>query len=223
MNDKDEQDIMSDVINDISSAAEEEAGQAAEALEETAADIDADAETAESDAAAEVPEDAETIIVAFEDELDAARAVRVVNKALRQRNETIYQGAMISRDEGDDFKIEDLRDMGLTDVITGTAEIGLDLGRDGFKLALSAATTGFALIGSGIRLLRKTALLTAGLAGSTMTIPSRRSLNSFEADEEMQDPSEVLEPGTTAVVIVADHETAAELATDLVRSGGALV
>lgn len=226
MSDKDGKDIMSDVINDISSAADAAAEETQDAVEVTAADIDEAAdEAAEAGAAeesAEPPADAETIIVAFDDELDAARAVRVVNKALRQRNETIYQGAMISRDD-DELTVEDLRDMGLTDVVTGTAGIGLDLGRDGFKLALSAATTGLALIGSSFRLLRKTALLTAGLAGSTVTIPVRRGLTSFDADEDLQDPTTILEPGNTAVVIVADHETAAELATDLVRSGGTLV
>ena len=69
---------------------------------------------------------------------------------------------------------------------------------------------------------RRSALLAAGLGGSTWTIPRRRALANFEA-EEVLDPTAALEPGQSAVIIVADHDTAAELTNDLIRSGGDLV
>lgn len=215
MSENDEKDIMGDVINDISSAAEETpdtAEEAAQVFEEAA-------EEAED----KTPADAETIVVKFDDDLDAARAVRVLNKALRTRHETIYQGAVVKREEDDEeLQVEDLRDMGLADVITGTAVIGFDLGRDGFKLVRTTAAAGIGLIVGGIRLLRRTALLAAGIGGSTWTLRRRRNLDSFHAQEEIDATGTDLEPGETAVVIVADHETATEVATELVRSGGEL-
>lgn len=210
-----EKDIMEGVINDISAAREEAVEETAEALQDVAGMV---AEAAAEQAAAQP----DTIVVKFADELDAARAVRVINNALRTRRETIYQGAMISRRGENGLDIQDLRDMGLTDVITGTAGLGLDLARDGLRLALTAAKAGASLVGSGFKVLRKTALEAANLAGSTRTIPQRRRLEAFYAVEELEDSAAKLEPGTTAVVIVADHETANELATDLVRSGGEL-
>lgn len=218
MGENNEKDIMSDVINDISSAAEETpdtAEEAAQVFEEAAEEGEAQEKT---------PEDAETIVVKFDDDLEAARAVRVLNKALRKQHETIYQGAVVTRNEPDEeLQVEDLRDMGLADVISGTAVIGFDLGRDGFILVKNTAAAGIGLILGGIRLLRRTALLAAGMGGSTWNLRRRRHLDSFHAEEEIGATATDLEPGETAVVIVADHETASEIATNLVRSGGELV
>ena len=228
MSENDEKDIMGDVISEISSAAEETPDTAEEAAQvfEEAAEEDASEEEAsseEEEAEEKTTADAETIVVKFDDDLEAARAVRVLNKALRKRHETIYQGAVVKREEGDEeLQVEDLRDMGLADVITGTAVIGFDLGRDGFKLVKTTAAAGIGLILGGIRLLRRTALLAAGMGGSTWTLRRRRNLDSFHAQEEIDATATDLEPGETAVVIVADHETATELATELVRSGGEL-
>ncbi|MFN2137753.1 MAG: hypothetical protein ACK2UK_17470 [Candidatus Promineifilaceae bacterium] len=218
MSSKNEKDIMEDVISDISEAHADIADDAAEAVAEIIEEVQEAA--AESEAAAAEPE---TIVVTFENELDAERAVRVINKALRRREDSIYQGAMVQRRGEDELKVEDLRDMGLGDVITGTAGIVIDFGRDGARLAWSLVTSGTSLVAAGFRLLRKTALQTANLAGSTRTIPQRRHLEMFLGDEALQAEMSGLEPGETAVVIVADHDTASELVTDLVRSGGELV
>lgn len=221
MGENNEKDIMGDVINDISSAAEAAAEEPVETAEEAAAVFEEAAEAEEEEL---TPADAETIVVKFEDDLNAARAVRVLNKALRTKHETIYQGAVVTRNEADEeLQVEDLRDMGLADVITGTAVIGFDLGRDGFMLVKNTAAAGIGLILGGVRLLRRTALLAAGMGGSTWNLRRRRNLDSFHAQEEIDATATDLEPGETAVVIVADHETASEIATNLVRSGGDLV
>jgi hypothetical protein len=244
---KDEKDVMSEVINDISSAAEEaseevsdEAAElmddSAELMEEAEASaeetleeaVNGDPDTAEE--AAEVfveadleertPEDAETIIVKFDDELEAARAVRVLNKALRKRHDTIYQGAIVTRNERkEELEVEDLRDLGLADLITETAAMGINLGRDSFKLIWKTAAAGIGLVLGGIRLARRTVLQAAGLGGSTWTMRYRKQLDTFHKDEGT---STNLEPGESAVVIVADRETAVEIANDLIKSGGEL-
>ena len=221
MSEKDEKDVMSEVISDISSAANEAVEEAPDTAEEAAEIFEEAEEKLEQED--NTPDDAQTIIVKFDDELEAAQAVRVVNKALRNRHETIYQGAVVKRDQEDEeLQVEDLRDMGLADVVTGTAAIGFDLGRDGFQLAWTTAAAGIGLVVGGVRLLRRTALLAAGLGGSTWNWRHRRQLDSFHIEEEVAESATKLEPGETAVVIVADHETANEIATNLVHSGGEL-
>jgi hypothetical protein len=204
---KETKDVMGDVINDISSAVEE---TVEEAMEETP-------EPAEEAALAP-----DRLVVKFGNEIDAARAVRVINKALRDRQDTIYQGAMISREENDELKVEDLSDMGLSDVITGTAALGFDLGRDGVRLVWTAATTAAALVTAGFKLLQRTALMASGLAGATRTIPQRRRMEALFDEDDLQETAIDLQPGETAVVLVADFDTASDLAADLVRSGGEL-
>jgi hypothetical protein len=244
---KDEKDVMSEVINDISSAAEEASDEASEeaeemmdeavelmeeaeasaeeTLEESTAAIPDNAEEAaevfvEADIRGQTPEDAETIIVKFDDDLEAARAVRVLNKALRKRHGKIYQGAIVTRDEKkQQLEVEDLRDLGLADLITETAALGINLGKDGLRLLWKTAAAGVGLVAGGIHLLRRTTLQAAGLGGSTMTMRYRKQLDSFH-NEEGTPPN--LEPGESALVVVADRETAVEIANDLIKSGGEL-
>lgn len=164
--------------------------------------------------------EAEILVVTFDDEQAAQDAVRVLNQALRDNRQTIYQGALLSRAADDTLRIRDLREMGLGDLITGTAGLTIDTGRAGLKLTWAAVSTGVAVVVGGFRLARDTVGRAGGLAGSMLSIPSRRRLDRFDPDEQVQQRGEGLEAGKTAVVILANHETAAELATDLVRSGG---
>ena len=127
--------------------------------------------------------------------------------------------ALILVADDEELQVEDLRDLGLADVITSTAAVGIDLGRDGFKLIWNTAAAGIGLVVGGIRLLRRTALLAAGLGGSTWTLRRRKNLDSFHPEEDVQTD---LEPGESAVVIVADHDTAVDIANDLIKSGGEL-
>jgi hypothetical protein len=214
MSKKDEKDVMSEIINDISSAAEE---NPEEAMEEAAEAVEEAIE--EFEEAVKAAEDAETIVVKFDDDLETARAVRVLNKALRKRHETIYQGAVVSREDEDEIVVQDMSDMGFANLITGSVGIGIDLGRDGFNLVRSTAAAGIGLITGGIRLLRRSALLAMGLGGATWTVPRRKKLEAFE---NLEGTTVNLQPGETAVVIVADHDTAVEVANDLIKSGGEL-
>jgi hypothetical protein len=229
MSEEDRQDVMSDVISDISSASEETTEEARdEAQEEVEESREAVQEVAEAIAQAAIardegtPSGAKTIVVKFDDDIEAARAVRVINKALRKRDDTIYQGAVVRRKKEDKLQVEDFKDLGLTDLVTDTAAIGIDLGRDSFRLVWNAAASGFGIVTGGVRLLRRSVLQALGVGGATLTLHRRRQLDAFEPEEDVQASTTRLVPGETAVIIVADSETANELATDLVRSGGEL-
>jgi len=227
MSKNDNKDIMTDIINDISSAADETAEEMQDTGEEVQVSLDEalqglrEAAEAAQDQA-EVHAGAETIVVKFDNDLEAAQALRIINKALRKRKDTIYQGAFVKRAGEDELDVQDFSQAGLADLVTGTAAIGYDLGKDGVKLAWTTAAAGVGFITGGIRLLRRTALSAAGLGGSTLTLRRRHKLDTFEPEEKVAVSTTDLAPGETAVVIVADRETANELATDLVRHGGEL-
>ncbi|MFN2143106.1 MAG: hypothetical protein ACK2U5_21650 [Candidatus Promineifilaceae bacterium] len=227
MSKNDSKDVMGEIINDISSASDETVEEVQDTVEENQVSLD-DALSGLREAVeaaqeqTEAPAGAETIIVKFDDDLEAAQALRIINKALRRRKDTIYQGAFVKRAGDDELEVEDFSKTGIADLVTGTAAVGLDLGKDGVKLAWTTAAAGIGFITGGIRLLRRTALSAAGLGGSTMTLRRRHKLDTFEPEEEVAVSTADLEPGETAVVIVADRETANELATDLVQHGGEL-
>lgn len=165
----------------------------------------------------------QTLVVTFERRKDAEEAIRVINEALRKRHEAIYQGALVSMDEDREVAIKDLRDTGLADVISGGVGLVLDTGIGGFQLLWSTLGAGIVFLGGGWRLLRSTVRRGLALAGTTWTIPRRWQLEPFDAEGYVESTSIDLEPGGSAVVIVADHETAAHLATDLVSRGGEIV
>jgi hypothetical protein len=185
-------------------------------------EVVAEAASAESTSPAN-DDEPETLVVTFEKRKDAEEAIRVVNKALRKRHETIYQGALVSLDEDREVEIKDLHDTGLSDVISGGVGLVFDTGIGGFELLWSTLGAGITIFGGGWRLLRSTMRRGLALAGTTWTIPRRRRLEPFGAEGHVEPTSVDLAPGASAVVIVANHETAAELATDLVKSGGELV
>lgn len=222
MSKEEKKDVMSDVINDISAASAEEVEEAQEAIEEVVAEAQEALEEAVEAEQESTPPDAETIVVKFDDELEAAQAVRIINKALRKRKDKIYQGAVVKRAADEVLEVEDFSDMGLGDLVTGTVKIGYDLGRDSVKLVWTTAAAGVGLVTGGIRLLRRTALLATGLGGSTLTMRRRKKLDAYHPPRNVDSSTTDLAPGETAVVIVADRETANELATDLIKTGGEL-
>jgi hypothetical protein len=224
MNQDENKDLMGDIINDISSATDEASavdetpstGELLEEMQESLEEVQEEIEEEQAKAAAE------TIVVKFDDDLEAAQAVRIINKALRKRHDTIYQGAFVKRAADEELEVEDFSKLGLADLVTGTAAIGFDLGKDGARLIWTTASAGLGLITGGFRLLRRTALSAAGLGGSTLTLRRRHKLDSFQPEEDITITTSDLAPGETAVVIVADRDTANELATDLVQRGGEL-
>lgn len=180
-------------------------------------------------AAAEVVEvlnedEPETLVVTFARRRDAEAALLVINKALRKRHDTIYQGALVSRNEDDDeLQIFDLHDMGLGELIGGGVNLFFDTGRDGFRLLWSTVGAGLFFFGGSWRLVRSTARRSLALLGSTWSIPRRRRLDSFGTQGRVEPTGVEIEPGGSAVVLVADHETAVELANELVINGGEII
>jgi hypothetical protein len=166
----------------------------------------------------------ETVVVTFRNREDAEEAIRVINKALRKRPGTIHQGALVTREADEsEPRVHDLQDAGLFDIAGGGARLLLDTGRDGARLIWSTIGAGLFFLGGSWRLVRSVSRRSLALAGSTLTIPRRRRLDAFGARGQVEPSSLQIEPGGSAVVLVADHETAVDLANELLRSGGELV
>lgn len=163
------------------------------------------------------------VVARFDDPKQAEDALRAMNKALRDESKTISQGAVVSLRRNGSLRVRDFRDMGLGDLVMSAADLTIDVGAQSAKIALTALLVGAGLLLDGLRLVKNSAGRAVGLAGVTLSLPSRRALDDFAAGDELQSLSVSLEPGDTAVVVVADNETAAELATKLVHSGGTLV
>ena len=141
----------------------------------------------ESKIAVEEEDAPEIIAVSFDDENAAQNAVRILNKALRSDHRTIYQGALLSRGKDNALTIRDLRDMGLGELITGTADLTLDTSRTGLKLTWAVVSTGVGVVVGVGRLAKNTFDRAMGLLGSFFSIPSRRRLERFDAGVQVQE------------------------------------
>lgn len=163
------------------------------------------------------------VVARFDDAKQAEDALRVINKALRDESKTISQGALVSLRRNGSLRVRDFRDMGLGDMVMSAADLTIDVGVQSAKIALTALLVGAGLFLDGLRLVKNSADRAIGLAGVTLSLPSRRDLDDFAAGDELQSLSVSLERGDTAVVVVAEPDTAGELATKLAQSGGTLV
>ena len=130
---------------------------------------------------------------------------------------------MVSLREDGKLKFKDMRDFGLTDIFVDAADTTISIGLGGLGLMMGVATAGLNFVFDSLRLVRNNAGQVIGLAGEVLAYPNRKLMSAYEPGAEMRKLSKNLEPGETAVVVTADPNTAADLATDLARSGGKLL
>ena len=165
----------------------------------------------------------QTVVAKFEDPADAEKALRKVTKALRDEDKLIYEGGVVSLREDGKLKFKDMRDFGMTDIFVDAADTTISIGLGGLGLMMGVATAGLNFVFDSLRLVRNNAGQVIGLAGAVLAYPNRKLMSAYEPGAEMLKLSKNLEPGETAVVVTADPDTAANLATDLARSGGELL
>jgi len=165
----------------------------------------------------------QTVVAKFDDQADAEKALRKVTKALRDEDKLIYEGGIVALDKDGDLDFKDMRDIGLGDIIVDAADTTLSIGLGGLGLLMGVATAGLNFVFDSLRLVRNSASQVIGLAGEVMSYPNRQLLSKYQPGTEVRKLSKSLQPGETAVVVTADPDTAAMLATDLARSGGELL
>jgi hypothetical protein len=173
--------------------------------------------TAKSEAAIQ------TVVAKFDDPADAEKALRKVTKALRDDDKLIYEGAVVTLDKNGEARVKDIKDIGLSDLIVEAADTTISIGIGGLGLLMGVATAGLNFVFDSMRLVRNNAGQVVGLAGNVLAYPNRMLMSAYQPGAEAIKVSKNLAAGETAVVVTADPDTAAELATSLARSGGELL
>ena len=118
--------------------------------------------------------DSGTIVVKYDDSRNAQRALRDVKKAMNQQQVAVREGALIVRDVNGGLHISDVKELGLGDVIRGTTDLTVALGRGGFSLALRLFGGAVGLAADGARLALRSAWRAAFLAGAVLATPGRK-------------------------------------------------
>ena len=158
----------------------------------------------------------QTVVAKFDDPGDA-------EKALRDEDKLIYEGGVVALDKDGELEFKDMRDIGLADIFVDAADTTISIGLGGLGLLMGVATAGLNFVFDSFRLVKNNAGQVVGLAGAVLAYPNRKLLSSYQPGTEIRKLSKSLKPGETAVVVTADPDTAATLATDLARSGGELL
>jgi uncharacterized membrane protein len=167
--------------------------------------------------------DSEVIVAKFDDSRNAQRALREVKKAMSQQQIAVREGAVIRRDINGGLSINDVRELGLGDVVRGATDLTLGLGRGGFGLALRLFGGAVGLAADGVRLALHGAWRAVFFAGAVIATPGRKLSSYLELDKYMQTVGEDLDPGTAAVILVVTEDPEGDLAETLVGSGGVLL
>ena len=83
---------------------------------------------------------ATTVAAKFDDSHAADKALRKVNRTLRDEDKTIYEGAVVTLDRRGDLEIKDMKDVGLGDVIVHATNTTISIDVGGIGLLMGIAT-----------------------------------------------------------------------------------
>lgn len=163
------------------------------------------------------------IVAKFDDSRNAQRALREVKKAMSKQQVAVREGAVIVRDADGELHISDVKEIGLSDIVRGTTDLTVALGRGGLNLSMRLLGGAVGLAAGGARLALRSAWRAAIFAGAVLATPGRKLSSYLELDKYMQTVGEDLEPGTAAVILVLADDQEGDLAETLAGSGGMLL
>jgi uncharacterized membrane protein len=163
------------------------------------------------------------IVAKFDDSRSARRALREVKKVMSQQQVAVREGAVIIRDADGELHISDVKEIGLGDIVRGTTDLTVALGRGGFNLTMRLLGGAVGLAADGARLALRGAWRAAILTGAILATPGRKLSSYLQLDKYMQTVGEDLEPGAAAVILVLADDENGELAEKLAGNGGTLL
>ena len=163
------------------------------------------------------------IVAKFDDSRSAQRALREVKKVMSQQQVAVREGAVIIRDADGDLHISDVKELGLNDIVRGTTDLTVAVGRGGFNLTMRLLGGAVGLAADGVRLALRSTWRAAVFTGAILATPGRRLSSYLELDKYMQTMGEDLAPGTAAVILVLADDQDGDLAEMLAGSGGTLL
>ena len=160
-------------------------------------------------------QNAEVVVVTFEDRNQAQKALRSLNEADRADLIDIHEGALVSRDVYGEIHIDDLKLIGFDDLVRNSVGIALNVAVSGTGLLLVTAF-------EGLRILSRGGWQLAGLATALLASPLHRMRDTIIPDSRVKTVGADLEPGGSAVVAVVNADVATDLAAELERRGGVI-
>ena len=163
------------------------------------------------------------IVAKFDDSRSAQRALREVKKVMSRQQAAVREGAVIVRDADGELHISDVKELGLSDIVRGTTDLTVALGRGGFNLTMRLMGGAVGLAADGVRLALRGTWRAAILTGAILATPGRKLSSYLQLDRYMQTVGEDLEPGAAAVILILADDQDGDLAEMLAGSGGTLL
>ena len=124
------------------------------------------------------------IVAKFDDSRSAQRALREVKKVMSQQQVAVREGAVIVRDADGELHISDVKELGLSDIVRGTTDLTMAVGRGGFNLTMRLMGGAVGLAADGVRLALRGAWRAAILTGAILATPGRK-LSSYLAARQI--------------------------------------
>ena len=150
----------------------------------------------------------QVIVARFDNRSEAQRALKTLNKTLKNQNAAIDQGALVTRALDGILEIEKLNDNTLTNLVTDAFNLTTYVVVGSTKIVAGAVGASFGLLSSSFG--RATAL-----ASSVAAVTVNRARTFAGGDKPLRRIGGTLEPGAAAVMVVVDSAHAEQVAAIL--------
>ena len=159
---------------------------------------------------------ADILVASFPSDKEAQDALKHVERVLASTDRKLQQGALINRSSDGELSVRDLKDTSLRDIVASGTNLAIFLGAGTVRIALNATKAGAALLWhSGNRFL--------DLTGAFVTYPLKKLGAFVRSDDEARALGQALAPGSTAVALVVDAESAVAIRDAITAAGGTLI
>ena len=153
----------------------------------------------------------QVIVARFDNRSEAQRALKTLNKTLKNQNVALDQGAVVTRAPDGILEIEKLNDNTLTNLVTDAVNLTTYVVVGSAKIVGGAVGESFGLLTSSFG--RATALV-----GSMAAVTVNRARTFTGGDKPLRRIGGTLEPGAAAIMVVVDSAHAEQVAA--VLNGG---
>jgi uncharacterized membrane protein len=153
----------------------------------------------------------QVIVARFDNRSEAQRALKTLNKTLKNQNVALDQGALVTRAPDGILEIEKLNDNTLTNLVTDAFNLTTYVAVGSAKIVAGTLSASFGLLSSSFG--RATAL-----AGSVAAVTVNRARTFAGGDKPLRRIGGTLEPGAAAIMVVVDTAHAEQVAA--VLNGG---
>jgi uncharacterized membrane protein len=153
----------------------------------------------------------QVIVAQFENRSEAQKALKTLNKTIKNQNVELQQGALVTRAPDGILEIEKLNDNTLSQLTTDAFNLTTFVAMGSAKLVVSTVQAGFGLFGSSLR-------RGADLASSVAAVTVNRARSFTGGDKPLRRIGGSLKPGAAAIMVVVDADHADAVAA--VLNGG---